>query len=142
MGSTGNLKSKKRNVSASKLSREAIFGPAPVLPGGDSDAYNSFAADISSTVGPSNIIEKCWVRDIVDLTWDIFRCRRHKVRLVESAAAKALEEVLAPLVNGTHRFGAMEKWRVDGSLEPTPAMELYQVPLIRTRWPIGAIRWT
>ena len=67
------------------LAPETIFGPPPVLPGEDASAYEALLACVSADVKPADIIEKIWVRDIVDHTWDIFRLRRIKVSLVSQA---------------------------------------------------------
>jgi hypothetical protein len=50
-------------------------------------------------VKPSDIVEEIWVRDVVDLTWEIFRGRRLKNCLVATAVPSALREILSPLVD-------------------------------------------
>ncbi len=105
-------------------SPDSVLGPAPVLPGEDSRAYDELLARISSTVNPSDIFEEIWVRDIADLTWEIFRLRRHKTRLLEAAIPEALENTLAPLINGPARFGTSISYDENGNREPTPAQQL------------------
>lgn len=105
-------------------SPDSVLGPAPVLPSEDSRDYNELLARISRTVKPSDIFEEIWVRDIADLTWEIFRLRRHKTRLLEAAIPEALENTLAPLINGPSRFGTSISYDENGNLEPTPAQEL------------------
>ena len=62
---------KSRVASGSKaLSRNSIFGPAPLLDGEDASAYDELLASVSSAVKPTDIIEKILVRDGVDLTWE------------------------------------------------------------------------
>ena len=63
---------------ASKLITEddSIFGPPPVLKGEDPQAYAALFANVSRTVRPKDFLEKIWVRDAVDLTWEIFRWRK------------------------------------------------------------------
>lgn len=95
-----------------------------MLPSEDSRAYNELLARIARTVEPSDIFEEIWVRDIADLTWEIFRLRRHKTRLLEAAIPEALENTLAPLINGPSRFGTSISYDGSGDREPTPAQEL------------------
>ena len=103
MGRTGNLKSKKRKPAGDTLCREVIFGPAPVLRGEDTKAYDLLLEQVSTTVKPSDIIEDIWVRDIVDLTWEILRLRRYKQGLIETAMGDALPQVLGEMVqHGTN----------------------------------------
>jgi hypothetical protein len=61
---------------------ETIFGPPPILPGEDGSAYEALVRQVIADVKPADIIEKIWVRDIVDLTWEILRWRRIKKTLV------------------------------------------------------------
>jgi hypothetical protein len=80
------------------LSRVSFFGPAPIIAGEDTEAYDDLFARVSGDVRPADIIEEIWVRDIVDLTWEIFRWRRLKTALLSAATPEALREVLAPLM--------------------------------------------
>ena len=81
------------------LTRGSIFGPAPILEGENAAAYDELLAQVSSALKPSDIIEEIWVRDVVDLTWEIFRGRRVKNCLVAAAVPNALREILSPLVD-------------------------------------------
>lgn len=60
--------------------RISIFGPPPLLEGEDENAYNELLAHVSGAVKPGDIIEEIWIRDIVDLTWEIFRWRALKTK--------------------------------------------------------------
>ena len=70
-----NMVTKSGSRTASKLITEddSIFGPPPVLKGEDPQAYAALFANVSRTVRPKDFLEKIWVRDAVDLTWEIFR---------------------------------------------------------------------
>jgi hypothetical protein len=48
---------------------------------------------------PSDIVEEIWVRDVVDLTWEIFRGRRVKNCLVAAEVPNVLRHILSPLVD-------------------------------------------
>jgi hypothetical protein len=60
-----------------------LFGPAPILKGEDSEAYDALFARISMDVKPTDIIEEIWIRDVADLTWEILRWRKLKIILLE-----------------------------------------------------------
>lgn len=77
----------------------AIFGPAPILEHEDAAAYDALIAEVSSAVNPTDVIEDIFVRDIVDLTWEIFRSRRLKANLLSDSVPYHLGNILAPLVN-------------------------------------------
>jgi hypothetical protein len=58
------------------LSRLSPFGPPPPLEGEDSMAYDELLARVSGDLKPNDFVEEIWIRDVVDLTWEIFRWRR------------------------------------------------------------------
>ena len=90
--------SKRPSTSTSNaLGHIDLFGPPPILKGEDPAAYDMLFVRVSSGVKPSNIIEEIWVRDTVDLSWEIFRWRRVKTHLIARAVPNALRYILAPL---------------------------------------------
>ena len=91
------------------LSRDSIFGPAPILEVEDASAYEELLAQISSAVKPPDIIGDFWVRDVVDLTWEILRLRRLKISLVEGAVPRTLRKTLALLVNFPEHSKPMDR---------------------------------
>src|SRR5262245_32620171 len=84
------MSSRRKPHSTSKsevLAVDSIFGPPPILPGEDKSAYEALIRRVTADVKPADIIEKMWVRDIVDLTWEILRWRRIKKTLVSLRVA-------------------------------------------------------
>ena len=72
-----------RPTSGSKaIAVKTIFGPPPILPDEDSHAYDELLARVTAHVNRPGIIEEIWVRDVVDLTWEILRWLKIKVSLV------------------------------------------------------------
>ena len=69
-------KSGSRPVSKLITEDDSIFGPPPVLKDEDPQAYAALLAKVSRTVRPKDFLEEIWVRDAVDLTWQIFRWRK------------------------------------------------------------------
>ena len=47
---------------------------------------------------PSGVLEEIWVRDVVDLTWEVFRFRRLKAGLLSFAMSDGVRDVLVPLL--------------------------------------------
>jgi len=74
-----------------------LFGPSPIMEGEDIMLYN---ARVSTAVKPKDILEDIWVREVVDLVWEIFRLRRLKWTLLTATAVEGLVKVLAPFING------------------------------------------
>jgi hypothetical protein len=99
MGVSMSKKSTLPSKSASRgLNRTSLFGLPPILEGEDSAAYNGLLARVSGDVKSADIFEEIWVRDIVDITWEIFRWRRLKTSLLAAAMPAALERTLAPFM--------------------------------------------
>lgn len=82
-----------------KAEHEPISWPVPILEGEDLSAYETLLAQISSGVCPRDVIEQLWVRDIVDHTWDLFRWRTLKVRLIAEAMLSELGSMLSRIIN-------------------------------------------
>lgn len=75
-----------------------IFGSPPLLPSESLDEYNGLHDRVRRDVMPSGVIEEIWVRDFVDLTWEIFRLRRQKAQRSTSRAHRGLWVLLEKLV--------------------------------------------
>ena len=71
-----------------------LLGPPPVITGEDPDEFLELLDRVREDVKPNGIIEEIWVRDIVDLMWEIRRLRRLKASLLQAAAHQGLEKVL------------------------------------------------
>ena len=52
------------------------LGSSPVLEDEDKALYDELFNTVWADVGPTDIIERIWVRDVVDDTWEAFRWRR------------------------------------------------------------------
>ena len=79
--------------------RCSLFGPPPLIEGEDVAAYCQLSAQISAGVKPSDILEDIWVRDIVDITTDIFRLRRLKSKLLKAAVSDARDRAVKPILD-------------------------------------------
>lgn len=79
--------------------RAADLGAPVLLMGEDESEYNRLLAQVAAAVGPTDVIEEFWVRDVVDLVWEALRLRRLKASLVLASARLGLERVLQPTLN-------------------------------------------
>src|SRR5579863_4313566 len=70
---------------------------APLLPGEAEADYLGVAARIVAVAQPKGAIEEFLIRDVVDLTWEIFRLRRLKAALLRAAASKGVHRILATI---------------------------------------------
>src|SRR4029453_16115799 len=107
------VSSRRKTCTASKseevLAIESVFGPPPILPGEATSAYEALLARVSADVKPADIIEKIWVRDIVDLTWEIWRWRKIKMTLVAETVPEMLSKRLKAFVHETPEYEEEEK---------------------------------
>ena len=88
------IKSSPKSTNRAQVPRLLPFGPPPLLDGEDGAAYDELLAQISAAVKPADILEEIWVRDTVDLTWEVLRLRRLKVNMVRSTARDSLVRAL------------------------------------------------
>jgi hypothetical protein len=88
----------------------ALFGPPPLFDGEDTKIYEQLLTQVSATVMPTDIFEEIWVRDFVDLTFEVFRLRRLKASLMTVNAYKGLTETLSPLVGRMQAETLAEGW--------------------------------
>src|SRR5215213_7099159 len=88
-------------IDARSAGAQALLGRPPLVHGEDEGAYAELLARVQATVAPKDVLEEFWVRDVVDLSWEAVRLRRMKANAMRAAMHRALEQVLAPLVNGS-----------------------------------------
>src|SRR5215471_14967208 len=74
-----------------KHSGRALLGRLPLIRGEDGCAYNELCARIAAAVNPKDFLEEIWVRDVADLSWEVFRLRRVKATLWTSQVAAAIQ---------------------------------------------------
>jgi hypothetical protein len=89
-----------------------LFGPPPLFDGEDAEIYDRLVREISTAVTPADILEHIWVRDVVDLTVEVFRLRRLTANLMKANEYKGLTETLAPLLGRSQAETLAEGWAV------------------------------
>ena len=76
-------------------SLDRFLGPAPLLEGEDKAEYTGLLSEVQRQVMPEDAIEQIYVRDIVDLTWELMRSRRIKVALLHKGQIRAVQQLLS-----------------------------------------------
>ena len=77
----------------------AFAGPPPLIAGERAAGYDELLARVCETLQPSDVLEHIWVRDIVDLVWEVYRLRRLKADLMSAAAHEGMTQLLRPLLD-------------------------------------------
>jgi hypothetical protein len=67
-----------------------LWGSPPILRTEDPEVYWKLAAAMVQDVGPANVVELMYAKDIVDDTWEIRELRKHKAQRLMSKRSKAM----------------------------------------------------
>jgi hypothetical protein len=67
-------------------------------------------ASISATVKPKDFLEEIWVRDVVDLSWEILRMRRPKASFLTAAKRDGLDALLGPVLGDMEANELATEW--------------------------------
>jgi hypothetical protein len=86
------------------------FGLPPLIEGEDATEYDELFSRVSTAIKLRDFLEEMWVRDVVDLMWDILRMRRLKAGLLTSGKVKGLREILVQLLDGLPAHTLSERW--------------------------------
>ena len=70
------------------------FFPPPIIDGERETDYQNFRASCINAVKPKDAIEKIWLQDFVDYSWDSHRLRRTKTLLIQITRKQAVETIL------------------------------------------------
>jgi len=85
-------------------------GAPPVIAGENAAGYERLLARVSHALNPSDALEEVWIRDIVELVWEVNRLRRLKTGLMAAAAHEGLAALLAPLLPDCNVKALAEGW--------------------------------
>ena len=98
------------------IKRVIAIAPAPLLPGENQADYADVAVRVVKAAKPRDAIEEFLVRDVIDLTWEVFRLRRAKAGVLIASMSDGVQKVLDGLGHGrgesygyTNRLG--QGWR-------------------------------
>jgi hypothetical protein len=87
-----------------------VFGPPPLIPGEDLAAYRALLERIAAAVHPKDFLERMWVRDAVDLEWDVLRGRRMKAQIVKIAQGRHIAKLLTNSLGEKGANGVAATW--------------------------------
>ncbi len=88
------------------LNRIVAIAPTPLLPGENEFQYAKMAERIVQETQPADTIEEILVRDVIDLTWEVFRARRLKAGVLRASISSGVRTVLDAIGHGpSHVFG-------------------------------------
>jgi len=85
-------------------------GAPPVIADESAAAYQQLLARVSTALNPTDALEEAWIRDIVDLVWEVNRLRRLKTGLMAAAAHEGLAGLLGPLLPDCNVKALAEGW--------------------------------
>src|SRR6266851_4982798 len=64
----------------------ALAAAPPLIAAEQQSAYDELLARVTETLKPADVLEHVFIRDIVDLVWEVLRLRRLKANLMATAA--------------------------------------------------------
>ena len=91
------------------VNRVITLAPAPLLPGEKQADYADVAVRVVRAAQPRDAIEEFLVRDVVDLTWEIFRLRRMKAGLLRASLGPGVRAVLGNVGYPYPQAGALSE---------------------------------
>jgi len=86
--------SDEQTVTSNIGTRIDFFGRPPLLESEDAAKYDELLARVTETVRPSDWIEEIWIKDIVYLSWEVWRLRRLKMNLHVASIPDAIAKML------------------------------------------------
>jgi hypothetical protein len=93
-----------------KSSDTTVLGPATLVAGESSEAYDGLFERIRAVVEPADVLEEIWVRDVTDLAWEVSRLRRIKAHLMQACAHEGLAKALSHLRTGNNNYIIARRW--------------------------------
>jgi hypothetical protein len=88
---------------------EELLSKRPLIPGEDPTLYDALLARVREAVRPFDIIEHIWVKDIVDLVWEMQRWRRLRAATFAQAHREVLREALNDLLGARQKPGLADE---------------------------------
>ena len=76
---------------------QVLFGPPALLPAESPADYWRLYSLLQADLAPADVIEKIWLRDLVDLQWEVRRWRRLNNALLSSSKHDGLDKILTSL---------------------------------------------
>ena len=90
----GQSKSAKLGQLSAFQSVEGLLKSPPLLDGEFDAEYTGFVEKCIAAIGPEDAIERVWLQDFIDNTWDIQRLRRIKASIFQAARKSGVEALI------------------------------------------------
>ncbi|NDB68847.1 MAG: hypothetical protein EB015_12740 [Methylocystaceae bacterium] len=87
-----------------------LLGPPPLLPSENVADYEALSARVIAAAKPTDAIEHLYVRDAVDLQWELMRLRHLKTRLLVSSASVGLFKLMDDRMNNVSSDPNYKSW--------------------------------
>lgn len=97
-----------RSVDITEL--DELLGPPPLLPNESRADYEGLKARLKAKIAPRDVIEEIWLRDILDLQWEVLRMRRLKALLLNNNSPAGLDSLLYRRVTHQTKQTLVEAW--------------------------------
>ena len=88
-----------QDLSSTPPNMEELFGAPPIITGELESAYKGLLDRAREILEPNDLIDEIYVRDVVDLEWNVIRYRRIKADLIQGSRHVGLERVLTPIMD-------------------------------------------
>ena len=89
---------------------DELLGPPPLLHNESLVDYEGLKARLRAKIVPQDVLEEIWVRDILDLQWEVLRMRRLKARLLANSSPAGLESLLHRRINYSDVGKFVDAW--------------------------------
>jgi hypothetical protein len=102
-------------------SLDDLLGPPPLMENDNRADYEGLKERLQGALNPSNAMENIWVRDILDLQWELLRLRRLRILFLDSASHIGLRRVLSDRLESYKINSLVSGWalRNEDALEET-----------------------
>jgi dsDNA-binding SOS-regulon protein len=78
---------------------KALLGKRPLIFGEKPDVYDALLSRVAAAVDPQDTIEWLYLKDVVDITWEIQRLRRFQTSIINNKRRDALGNIIAAVLD-------------------------------------------
>ena len=98
----------------------------PLIKGENLAEYEDFLMSSISYLKPTNIIEKIWLQDIIDYTWEALRLKNMKTSFIQSKMKEAVKWIIYEYVKGAVDLSQAERVAMEWSEGDAAAVEFVE----------------
>jgi hypothetical protein len=101
---------KKQQIVSYNSQSHPLFGPPAVFEPEYKAVYDELFSRVTAAVVPTDVFEEIWLRDIVDLSFEILQLRRLKTGLIAASQRSSLIGTLACLMKDAKAEALAERY--------------------------------